>query len=104
MTREKSVQMDQERKQQQQQQADIRGQLVLNWIAEVVGETLPSDIHEALKDGKVLCNVINTLHPGTIKKFHQNPKNHALCTENIGTFFFYSFLLIFERSLFKWLC
>lgn len=42
LKREKSVQMDVDRKSAQKQQEAERGQLVLDWISQVVGEDLPS--------------------------------------------------------------
>ena len=45
---------------------------VLNWIQEVLGEPLPSeDFVEVLKDGVILCRLMNKIVPGAIKKFKQ---------------------------------
>ena len=43
------------------------------WIEAVQGESLEGDtLHEALKSGVVLCNLINAIKPGTCPK--PNPK------------------------------
>ena len=45
---------------------------VLNWIQEVLEEPLPSeDFAEVLKDGVILCRLMNKIVPGAIKKFKQ---------------------------------
>ena len=45
---------------------------VLNWIQEVLEEPLPSgDFAEVLKDGVILCRLMNKIEPGAIKKFKQ---------------------------------
>ena len=44
---------------------------VVKWIESVMGEKLPSkDLHEALKSGIVLCQLLNKIKPGMIKKFN----------------------------------
>jgi len=45
---------------------------VLQWVETVMGEPLPSgDFGEILKDGVVLCKLMNKLQPGSIKKFKE---------------------------------
>ena len=45
---------------------------VLDWIQEVLEEPLPSgDFAEVLKDGVILCRLMNKIVPGAIKKFKQ---------------------------------
>ena len=49
----------------------------MKWIEAVTNEAGPSDfgqktIHEWLKNGVVLCNVINCLSPGSVKKIHDS--------------------------------
>ncbi|KAG1931471.1 calponin-1 [Pimephales promelas] len=55
------------------------------WISEVTGRKLPENFMEGLKDGVVLCELINILQPGSIRKINNSPQNwHQL--ENIGNF------------------
>lgn len=55
------------------------------WINEVTGRKLPENFMEGLKDGVILCELINTLQPGSIRKINNSPQNwHQL--ENIGNF------------------
>merc|ERR1719291_720411 len=59
---------------------------VLNWIQEVLGEPLPSeDFAEVLKDGVILCRLMNKIVPGAIKKFKQKGPAFLLM-ENIQAF------------------
>lgn len=56
---------------------------VLRWIEEVLGEKLPSQPYEdILKDGVVLCNLINKITPGSVKKVQTKGTNFQLM-ENI---------------------
>ncbi|XP_063039905.1 calponin-1-like isoform X1 [Engraulis encrasicolus] len=55
------------------------------WIGEITGETLPDNFMAGLKDGVLLCKLINVLHPGSVKKINTGTQNwHQL--ENIGHF------------------
>ncbi|TRY83061.1 hypothetical protein DNTS_004470 [Danionella cerebrum] len=55
------------------------------WIHEITGRTLPENFMEALKDGVILCDLINKLHPGSIPKVNVSNLNwHKL--ENITHF------------------
>ena len=49
-----------------------------------MGEPLPSgDFGEVLKDGVVLCKLMNKLQPGSIKKFKEKVKiNRKLGNQN----------------------
>lgn len=38
------------------------------WIGAVLGAPLEGTLHEALKSGVVLCNLVNTIKPGACKK------------------------------------
>jgi len=62
----------------------------LEWINAVTGESVDTNgsqdnFWEVLKDGKLLCQVINTLKPGTVKKI-QTMKVAFKCMENINAF------------------
>lgn len=58
-------------------------QEVLNWIGEVLGEPLPNGAYEdILKDGVLLCKLINKLSPGSVKKIQERGTNFQLM-ENI---------------------
>lgn len=55
------------------------------WIQEVTGHRIGNNFMEELKDGVVLCELINTLQPGSVKKINNSTQNwHQL--ENIGNF------------------
>ncbi|KAF9810101.1 hypothetical protein SFRURICE_011269 [Spodoptera frugiperda] len=61
-------------------------QEVLNWISAVLGEPLPNAAYEDyLKDGVVLCKLINKLAPGSVKKIQERGTNFQLM-ENIQRF------------------
>ncbi|KAG8132666.1 hypothetical protein E2320_010508, partial [Naja naja] len=56
-----------------------------NWIEEVTGMSIGQNFQLGLKDGIILCELINKLQPGSIKKINQSKLNwHQL--ENIGNF------------------
>lgn len=56
---------------------------VLQWIADVLGEKLPNGVYEdVLKDGIVLCKLINKIAPGSVKKIQERGTNFQLM-ENI---------------------
>jgi len=56
---------------------------VLDWIAAVLGEALPNGEYEdILKDGVVLCKLINKLAPDSVKKIQTKGTNFQLM-ENI---------------------
>nr|CAD7409666.1 unnamed protein product [Timema cristinae] len=59
---------------------------ILQWIEDVLGEKLPSGQYEdILKDGVVLCNLINKIAPGSVKKIQTKGTNFQLM-ENIQRF------------------
>merc|ERR1712014_314703 len=59
---------------------------VVAWMEAILGETKGDEPVPAwLKDGVRLCNLINTIKPGTVKKVHKS-KIAAFQHENI-TFF-----------------
>ena len=57
------------------------------FIAEITGTQVPSGslFMQALKDGKVLCQLVNTLSPGIVKKINKM-KMPFMQMENIGFF------------------
>lgn len=58
----------------------------MNWIYEVLGEKVPSGQYEdILKDGIVLCKLINKIAPGSVKKIQEKGTNFQLM-ENVQRF------------------
>ena len=62
---------------------------VQKWIEDILNEPFPIQYEEALKDGVILCRVMNTLSPGAIKKINMSGASFKLM-ENITR---YSILL-----------
>ncbi|XP_050434161.1 myophilin [Adelges cooleyi] len=62
-------------------------QEVLEWISQVTGEKLPAGAvyEDVLRDGVVLCNLINKISPGSVKKIQTKGTNFQLM-ENIQRF------------------
>nr|CAI5821748.1 unnamed protein product [Callosobruchus analis] len=61
-------------------------QEVLNWIFQCLGEPVPAgEFEDILKNGVVLCNLMNKLTPGCIKKIQPKGTNFQLM-ENIERF------------------
>ncbi|EEZ98030.1 myophilin [Tribolium castaneum] len=59
---------------------------VLTWIFQVLGEPLPKgEFEDILRDGVVLCNLMNKLAPGSVKKIQAKGTNFQLM-ENIQRF------------------
>uniref|UniRef100_H3A260 Calponin n=1 Tax=Latimeria chalumnae TaxID=7897 RepID=H3A260_LATCH len=60
-------------------------ELLRLWIEDVTGKRLGDNFMEGLKDGVVLCELINKLQPGSVRKINNSTQNwHQL--ENIGNF------------------
>lgn len=58
-------------------------QEVLTWIENVLGEKLPNGPYEdVLRDGVVLCKLINKISPNSVKKIQSKGTNFQLM-ENI---------------------
>lgn len=63
----------------------------LNWIEAVLGERLfggvqgADAVHEKLKDGVILCKLINKIKPGSVKNINQSKMAFKMM-ENIGNF------------------
>ncbi|XP_062388093.1 calponin-1-like [Sardina pilchardus] len=55
------------------------------WIHEVTGQQLPENFMDGLKDGVLLCELINILQPGSVRKIN-NPTQNWHQLENIGHF------------------
>jgi hypothetical protein len=61
-------------------------QEVITWIENVLGEELPNQPYEdVLRDGVVLCNLINKIAPGSVNKIQTKGTNFQLM-ENIQRF------------------
>jgi len=60
---------------------------LLEWIFEVIGEKAPEGVtyEETLKDGVVLCKLMNKIKPGAIDKFATSGSGYLLM-ENINKF------------------
>ena len=44
----------------------------IQWIGSVLGDKLPNqDFETVLKDGTMLCRLMNEIQPGSIKKFRE---------------------------------
>ncbi|MFT7809099.1 calponin-3-like [Arapaima gigas] len=55
------------------------------WIEEVTGMPIGDNFQKGLKDGVILCELINKLQPGSVKKINNSQLNwHKL--ENLGNF------------------
>lgn len=64
----------------QQAEEDLR-----NWIEEVTGLGIGTNFQLGLKDGIILCELINKLQPGSVKKVNESSLNWPQL-ENIGNF------------------
>ncbi|XP_076847943.1 calponin 1, basic, smooth muscle, a [Brachyhypopomus gauderio] len=55
------------------------------WMQEVIGRVISNNFMEGLKDGVILCELINKLKPGSVPKINRSSLNwHKL--ENISSF------------------
>ena len=73
-------------KDQEKEVMQVRGEIVSHivaiiflsqWMEEVMGEPLPTgDFGEVLKDGVILCKLINKIQPGSVKKFKEKVKQN----------------------------
>lgn len=57
----------------------------MDWISAVTGENLVGDYEDVLKNGIVLCKLINAIAPGSVKKIQEKGSNFQLM-ENIQRF------------------
>merc|ERR1711956_70211 len=58
---------------------------VQKWIEDILNEPFPIQYEEALKDGVILCRVMNALCPGAITKINTSGASFKLM-ENISRF------------------
>ena len=56
-----------------------------NWIEEVTGMSIGANFQLGLKDDIILCELINKLQPGSVKKVNESSLNWPQL-ENIGNF------------------
>ncbi|XP_050300742.1 myophilin isoform X2 [Anthonomus grandis grandis] len=62
----------------------------LEWVRSITGEDINTagdmdSFYETLKDGTLLCRLVNAIQPGTIKKIN-NTQMAFKCMENINAF------------------
>jgi hypothetical protein len=61
--------LDAELARKQAEKYDVREeQMARNWIEKVTNERVEGDFGPALKNGRLLCNLMNTIKPGSIRK------------------------------------
>ncbi len=74
-------------KKQQEKENPQRTAEVMHWIQAVTNQRFhdPNNVQESLKDGQVLCQLINVIRPGTIKKINDGKLSY-LCMENLHVF------------------
>jgi len=66
---------------------DNKERQLIQWLGRVTGEKVPTgnvDFGETLKDGILLCKLINKLQPGSVKRIHLT--GVYAFRENVGNF------------------
>jgi len=68
-------------------QDDVQKKEILDWIEACIGEKIPRDqpFEKVLKDGQIICRLINRLQPGSVKKIQTKGGNFVLM-QNIQSF------------------
>ncbi|KAI8364994.1 kinase-like domain-containing protein [Choanephora cucurbitarum] len=70
-----------------QEQTKLEEQLVIEFIDRTLNITIPSDeLHLHLKDGIVLCNLVNSIRPNTIRVRGQNKEFPVVQMDTISRF------------------
>lgn len=69
-----------EQKRKKKYKNENKEEQVLDWIEAVTGEELES-FYDDLKDGKILCKLMNTLRPNTIRRINSRDTalSHRVC-------------------------
>ena len=60
----------------------------MDWIAELTGEVKPpkETYEDFLRDGLVLCKLINKLKPGSVKRTAKKGSGNFALMENVAAF------------------
>jgi hypothetical protein len=61
-------------------------QIIAEWVAGTTGCTITGGLGDALKNGEILCKLINALIPGSIPKPHIGTRMVFKQMENVGWF------------------
>uniref|UniRef100_A0A8B9JBK0 Calponin n=1 Tax=Astyanax mexicanus TaxID=7994 RepID=A0A8B9JBK0_ASTMX len=64
------------------------------WINEVTGRKVPDNFMEGLKDGVILCELINALQPGTVRKINNSSQNWHQEAGNVESMYIYVYVNI----------
>jgi hypothetical protein len=59
---------------------------IVEWIAQVEGTEVEGDLMDALATGVLLCNLVNALAPGSVRRISKSKRNRFAQTENITAF------------------
>lgn len=64
-------------------EAELEAHLV-EWIGGLLKTSLSGSLHEILANGEVLCDLVNTLKPGSVAKVHRKTRMVFKHVENVG--------------------